>query len=45
MKLNKIAKLAEIISSIGILISLVYAVIQFRDNSKAIRSSNTRPLN
>ena len=44
MKLNKIAKLAEIISSIGIIISLVYAAIQFRDNSKAIRSSNASDL-
>tara|TARA_B100000963_G_scaffold361435_1_gene396806 strand:- start:91503 stop:92027 length:525 start_codon:yes stop_codon:yes gene_type:complete len=40
VKLKKIAKIAEIISSVGIIVSLFYAAIQFSDNSKAIRSSN-----
>lgn len=40
MKLDKFAKIAEIISSVGIVVSLFYAAIQFNENSKAIRSSN-----
>ncbi len=40
MKLKKLSKIAEIVGSAGIIISLLYAAIQFRENAKAIRSSN-----
>ena len=40
MKLKKLSKIAEIISSVGIIISIVYASFQFNENTKAIRSSN-----
>jgi len=40
LKLKKLSKIAEIVGSVGIIISLLYAAIQFRENAKAIRSSN-----
>ena len=44
MKLKNLSKIAEIIGSAGIIISLLYASIQFKENSKAIRSSNANQI-
>ena len=44
MKLKNLSKIAEIVSSAGIIISLLYASIQFKENSKAIRSSNANQI-
>ena len=40
MKLEKFAKIAEIISSVGIVVSLFYAAIQFNENSKLVWKKN-----
>ena len=44
MKLKNLSKIAEIVSSASIIISLLYASIQFKENSKAIRSSNANQI-
>lgn len=44
MKLKKLSKIAEIISSLGIIISIFYAAFQFNENTKALRSSNANNI-
>ena len=44
MKLKKLSKIAEIISSLGIIISIIYAAFQFNENTKALRSSNANNI-
>ena len=44
MKLKKLSEIVEIISSVGIIISIVYATFQFNENTKAIRSSNANNI-
>lgn len=44
MKLKKLSRIAEIISSLGIIISIVYAAFQFNENTKALRSSNANNI-
>ena len=44
MKLKKLSEIVEIISSVGIIISIVYATFQFNENTKALRSSNANNI-
>ena len=39
MSLGNLADLAEIISGIAVLITLIFVVVQLRDNTKALRNS------